>query len=263
MIKYLLVFVFLFRCFPIFGANVLVYNDEGVDKVCLGWVTSFFENRGDNVRSVDAEFLTKYSKEWMTQYDKIVIPGGADRPYHKKLKGQGCDNIKEFVNNGGTYIGICAGGYFGSEKVEFGLGTDFEVNEDRELAFFPGIARGPMLRPYVFDSEDGASAAKVRSADGSVFYSYHNGGSTFVLDDVNQDYVKVFAVYVDENDAPAVIRCEYGKGQAVLSGIHFEADQENLLGCALPTEESAKVKLIADKVGSTSEIKDRFLQLIL
>ena len=263
MIKYLLAFVLLFECFPIFGDNVLIYSDEGVDKVCLRWVTSFFESKGDDVRNVDAEFLIKHDEEWKTQYDKIVIPGGADCPYHKKLKGQGCDNIKKFVNDGGTYIGICAGGYFGSKKVEFGLGTDLEVNEDRELAFFPGIARGPMLKPYVYDSEDGASAAKIRSSEGSIFYSYHNGGSTFILDGVNKSKVEILAVYVDENNAPAVIRCKYGKGQAILSGIHFEADQEKLLGCALPTDDAAKVKLIADKVESTSEIKDHFFRLIL
>ena len=49
---------------------------------------------------------------------------------------------------------------------------------------------------------------------------------------------------MDEKDAPTVIQCKYEKGQAILSGIYFEADRENLLGCALPTEELANRELI-------------------
>ncbi|MCR4623965.1 MAG: biotin--protein ligase [Alphaproteobacteria bacterium] len=243
-------------------ANVLVYNDEGVDRTCLQWVLTFFKKRGNKVTDVNADFLINDTK-WITRYDKIVVPGGADCPYHKKLKGAGCNNIKKFVENGGTYIGICAGGYFGSKKVEFGLGTDIEVNEDRELAFFPGVARGPMLKPYAYDSEDGASAAKIRSSiDGSIFYSYHNGGSTFVLDGISQNGIEVLAEYADENNAPAVIRCKYGKGQAILSGIHFEADQKFLYSTS-PREELDKIKPIAEKVGSTAEIQERFVNVVL
>ncbi len=262
MIKYFGGFVTFFAFFSAFGANVLLYNDEGVDQTSLQWVSIFFKNKGDRVKAVDADFLIN-NPEWMTEYDKIVIPGGADCPYHKKLKGPGCRNIKRFVEDGGTYIGICAGGYFGCKKVEFALGTDLEVNEYRELAFFPGVARGPMLKPYVYDSEDGASAAKIRSSiDGSVFYSYHNGGSSFILDGIDRNGIEILAEYVDENNVPAVIRCKYGKGQAILSGIHFEADQK-LLYSTSPTKELNKINPIAEKVGDTSEIKKCFLEVIL
>ena len=262
MVRYFFVFATLFTFFPTFGASILVYNDEGVDEASLQLVSTFFKNKGDKVKNVNADFLINNPK-WITQHDKIVIPGGADCPYHKKLKGAGCRNIKKFVKNGGTYIGICAGGYFGSKKVEFALGTDLEVNEYRELAFFPGIARGPMLKPYVYDSEEGASAAKIRSSiDGSVFYSYHNGGSTFVLDGINQDGIEVLAEYADKNNAPAVIQCKYGKGQAILSGIHFEADPQ-FLNSTSTAKELSKLKPIAKKIKATSKIRMRFLEIIL
>ena len=248
--------------FPIFSANILIYNDEGVDEACLQWVITFFQEKGDIIKVVNADFLISTSK-WIDQYDKIVIPGGADCPYHRKLKGKGCSNIKKFVKNGGTYIGICAGGYFGCEKVEFALKTNLEVNESRELAFFPGAARGPMLKPYVYNSEKGASAAKIRSSiDGSIFYSYHNGGSTFIFNESDQNNVEVLAEYVDAGNAPAVVRCKYGKGQAILSGIHFEANQELLLSTS-SKEEFGEIKVIAEKIKSTSKIREGFLKRIL
>ena len=118
--------------------NVLVYDDTGVSKVSYDWTVNFFESRGCVVSKVDASDL--HSKNWMTNTDIVVIPGGADCPYHSKLTGSGCSNIKDFVACGGVYVGICAGGYFDCKRVEFAVGTDLEVCEDRELAFFQGIA---------------------------------------------------------------------------------------------------------------------------
>ena len=97
MIKCFCTIITLLIFLPTFGANILVYNDNGVDWSSLQWVSIFFKNRGDKVKNVNADFLIN-NPEWMTQYDKIVIPGGADCPYHEKLKGTGCRNIKKFVD---------------------------------------------------------------------------------------------------------------------------------------------------------------------
>lgn len=48
----------------------------------------------------------------------------------------------EFVTQGGSYLGLCAGAYYACARVEFEPGTPLEVVGDRELAFFPGIAQG-------------------------------------------------------------------------------------------------------------------------
>lgn len=237
-----------------FGSNILVYNDEGVHPICLQWTLSFFQNRGNDVHAVDADFLIN-NTEWIDQYDILVIPGGADRPYHKKLQGIGCDNIKHFVKNGGTYIGICAGGYFGCKNIEFAKGTELEICEDRELGFFPGVASGPVLNQYVDNSDEGASAAKIRSSiDDSIFYAYHNGGSTFIINDINTKNVTVLAEYIDAGNQPAIIKCKYGNGIAILSGIHFEAVFDN---------DTIVNNSIAEKVLSTSNIMYKFLDNIL
>jgi biotin--protein ligase len=41
--------------------------------------------------------------------------------------------IKEWVNEGGRYLGICAGGYFGCTEVIFDMGGDLEVKGTRDL----------------------------------------------------------------------------------------------------------------------------------
>jgi len=43
------------------------------------------------------------------------------------LKFKGNKLIREYVEQGGMYLGLCAGGYYGAQKVEFEVGTPLEV----------------------------------------------------------------------------------------------------------------------------------------
>ena len=55
-----------------------------------------------------------------------VMPGGADRPYCAALNGEGNRRIRAFVEAGGAYLGLCAGAYYASQRVEFELGSRCE-----------------------------------------------------------------------------------------------------------------------------------------
>ena len=56
---------------------------------------------------------------WRDYADGFIMPGGADLPYCSKLNGPGNKQIQEFVRAGGSYVGFCAGAYYGSAYVEF------------------------------------------------------------------------------------------------------------------------------------------------
>ena len=84
-------------------------------------------------------------------------------PYVKKLQGKGNKNISNFVKNGGSYLGICAGGYYGCSSVQFAQGDPLlEVVGPRELALFPGISQGPVFPGFDYANNEGAMAADVR-----------------------------------------------------------------------------------------------------
>jgi glutamine amidotransferase-like uncharacterized protein len=237
-------------------ARILLYKDAGVPEKSFRHVCSFFKK---GVQIVDSDFLKK-GGNWIESSGMLVIPGGADKPYSEKLSGAGCENIRAFVKNGGTYLGICAGGYFGTSKVEFALGTDIEVNEVRELSFFPGISRGPFLKVFVYNSEKGACAAKIKLLhNGDVFYAYFNGGCTFDMGSVKPEDMKniqVLGVYADKDNAPAIVKCKYGNGYAILSGVHFEYDP---LIMKNDTENQEILQPIADAIVETRETRNRFI----
>lgn len=151
----------------------------------------------------------------------FIMPGGRDRPYHAALKGAGNAQIRSFVENGGTYLGICAGAYYGSKTVEFDQGYPLEVCEEREISFFPGKAIGPAYGKgtFEYESDKGARLAKIGTANGP-FYAYYNGGCYFEGDFT---HVKILARYLDlPGHPPAIIECSVVKGKAILSGVHIE-----------------------------------------
>lgn len=162
---------------------------------------------------------------WEAKAALLVIPGGADIPYTKALNGIGNQKIRSYVENGGSFLGICAGSYYGGAFVDFAKGTIIEVQGDRELSFFPGVVRGPILAPFDYQTESGARAAKIFWKDTvTVFY---NGGGYFV-DASSKPQISVLATYDRQGEKAAIIECQVGLGKAILSGVHFEYDPNYL-----------------------------------
>ncbi len=188
---------------------IAIYEGEGVQ-----WP---LKNGGQRIQA--AEIINGGLKH----ISLLIMPGGRDRPYHAALKGAGNVAIRSFVENGGIYLGICAGAYYGCQRVEFDKGFPLEVCEERELSFFSGTAVGPAYGKGTFEyqSEKGAFWAKIATANG-IFFSYYNGGCFFEGDFT---HTKILAHYLDlPNHPPAIIECPIGKGKAILSGVHLETE---------------------------------------
>jgi biotin--protein ligase len=185
---------------------------------------------------VTGDMLIK--EPWTASCAALVFPGGADQGYCRTLNGEGNRRIKRYVESGGVYIGFCAGGYYGSKRCEFEVGDKImEVVGDRELAFFPGIARGCAFKGFVYHSEKGARAAELQVdksvlSAGSVpniFTSYYNGGGVFVDASKYIDQgVEVLASYTEDlavdsgKGSAAIVYCKVGQGAAMLTGPHPE-----------------------------------------
>ncbi len=155
--------------------------------------------------------------------DVFCMPGGADIPYDRMLRGRCNQIIIDFVKTGSTYIGICAGSYYASSHVQFALGSPIEVKEERELKFFPGIAQGPFAGPYEYGSLKGAKVLPLYQAGKKTLSSYYHGGGTF-LDADKMPNTRVIATYDEAGRHAAIIECTVGKGRAILSGPHIEAN---------------------------------------
>ena len=223
--------------------NVLVYSGPGATPTSIRHATYTLRRLlGPNyaIITISADQLLK--EPWPSTCALLVMPGGADMAYCRTLNGDGNRRIKQYVQLGGAYLGLCAGGYYGCARCEFEVGKRaMEVIGDRELGFFPGTCRGLAFPAFVYNSEAGARAVELkvkREGFGPDLYgpevperfrSYYNGGGVFVdAGTFKEKDVQVLAQFEDElkvdagEGGAAVVFCRVGEGRVVLTGPHPE-----------------------------------------
>jgi len=206
---------------------IYIYEDEGVSTESLKQTLAAFGSLAQKytVKTIDAQQIKK--GVWAQDAVLLVMPGGADLPYVKNLNGLGNAIIKQYVIDGGAFLGICAGAYYATSYVAFDQHGPLEVVGDRELAFFKGNSIGPVLAPYDYQSNSGSRAATIHVdlPDLSEAIVFYNGGCFFEAAD-RYAHTQIIGTY--ENGLPAIILIPYGQGKVLLSGVHFEYNSDLL-----------------------------------
>lgn len=217
--------------------NVLVYSGPGVSQSCLLHLKTSLKTLlapAYDVLAVSAQSLA--NDPWTDNCALLAFPGGRDLGFLTNLGDKGCKRIADWVReDGGRYLGLCAGAYFASSRIEFESGREgFEVKGDRPLKFFNGTCRGTAFPGFLYDSEDGARDAiitlesdlwtRIWPNKPSSLSVYYNGGGLFEEEAVSDGKTTVLARYEELEGRPAAgVLCEVGSGgKAVLWGVHPE-----------------------------------------
>jgi glutamine amidotransferase-like uncharacterized protein len=238
-------------------AKVLVYCDEGVGSRSLQQTIKSFKDIQISPKLVDRHHFFNASK---IEADLLVLPGGRDVFYQTALQGEPNKKILAFVENGGNYLGLCAGAYYACAIIEFEKNGPLEVLGNRELKFFPGKAIGPAYGNGRFDYLDvrGAQLSNLQVTDGQIFRSYYNGGCFFEHAETYSN-VEILTRYSDIEGKPAsIIECRVGSGKVILSGIHPEYSSRFLE----KSEDPYLQKLIPQLEVIEQERKELFTHLI-
>lgn len=192
----------------------LIYSGNGVSPLSLSCLRAHF-----NATPMLATTLHKLSGA-----SCLIMPGGADLPYLQDLGAVGIETIKDFVNKGGTYLGVCAGAYFGAKSIYFrGQDKDFiYVIEGARLGLCDALALGSIPLNNRYYEEGARTHLRLKSNIECLRRSfYYHGGPFFIVSDPSI----VLASYAI-NGMPAIITAKFGHGRVILSGVHFEVTQE-------------------------------------
>ncbi len=215
-------------------SKILIYRDYGVSDLTnlTKGLRCYFEPKGIEVSFTDASAIIK-DDILNKNISLFIMPGGAATPFLQKLQVQGNDKIRDYIFQGGNYLGICAGAYYACRNVSFE--TDIEPlaikRENELLSIVQACAVGTLkkelnLRPYMKNEESGA-VVKLQWQNQDIYYAHYHGGPKFVSEHENYD---ILARYADiEGNPAAIIRQNYGKGRIVLSGVHFEDRGDDLI----------------------------------
>lgn len=217
--------------------NILIYAGPGAGPKSVANTKLMIQSlvsENYTIQTVGPEEIIEAG--WLYDTALLIMPGGADRPYLEKLHGPGNHNIRDYVKKGGKFLGICAGSYYASDRLEFDKGGPLEVTGERELKFFPGLVEGPTYSGFDYNdvqNVNGMRAAKIYWQNDAAFaaqrefFVFYNGGGHFVNAE-NYPNTLILARYSSEildkpNYMPAaIVECSVGHGKAILSGPHFE-----------------------------------------
>jgi biotin--protein ligase len=166
------------------------------------------------------------------------------------------------VENGGKYLGICAGAYYACGEIEFEKGTPLEVVGERELRFFPGLCRGTTFPGFEYETESGARETSLIlkreawrdhwSQSPDLCEVWYNGGGSFILDAMAPPKgVKVLAEYEEtEPRQVAGVLCTVGQGQALLWAVHPEHPSlDTVEGTPRQEKELQRLNLVRGTLG--------------
>ena len=197
----------------------LIYNDTGVSSESVQALIDFLSPI-DTVQCVLGSDIQ--TDRLLSKATCFIMPGGRSLPFYEKCGQRGNEAIIRFVQNGGRYLGLCAGAYYAAQKTVFAQGLPLELILPGKLNFFKGRAIGPAFSAteFAYQTENGALSVDIILKNGSKQAVYFNGGCYFE----NAERVKnteVLAHYA-ATQQPAIIACSVGRGMAVLSGVHPE-----------------------------------------
>lgn len=214
--------------------KILIYQDYGCSDVSMleGGLRSYFEPRGCSVGFADAAGIIKDN----VLNDTVLaffMPGGAGTPFRRKLAVLGNDKIREYVKNGGMYYGICAGAYYACTQNVFEKDIpELSIVSACGLDLVEGRAVGTLykelgIRPYAKNAASSAAVDVIWQKDEARHTVHYHGGPYFDVEAATG--CEVLARYDIDGQAPAVIKRQYGNGNVILSGVHFEDKGEILL----------------------------------
>ncbi len=198
--------------------TIRIYLDKGTCNESVKAIQAQLANLPFKIKTISATSLLQ--KEWEAKTVALIMAGGQCSEWDKSLGTDGIRRIRQFVQNGGKYLGICAGAYFAARASLFQLQDLPPIIKERPLAFYPGCASGPILTTSNHLSPKAALAVRIKLLTKKGFCYYQGGCSCDIAED--KPGIKILARYKRPYTGSAILSCDVNGGKAILCGPHPE-----------------------------------------
>lgn len=208
--------------------TILVYKDYGsliysTHQDLVSWlrITLNFQY---HIEFTDATSIVHNNHLSNDDIIALVMPGGHSSCYEDKIGKLGADKIKNFIANGGIYLGICGGAYYACQSIHFE-----KKQVSHSLNLISATAKGPLPDLTCGHGYDktvfATNSVSLQYSDNSLCNMHYSGGCTFIVNDQSHE---VLAKYETLN-LPAAIRFTFGKGKVTLIGVHPESSPADFI----------------------------------
>lgn len=193
-----------------------LYNGIGVWNLNVTALKNFFSEHELNYELFDEYDIASINLS--DSFDLIWFPGGFAGEYRYLITD--LEPLIDFVDQGGYYVGSCAGAYFAADILSW-LGEDGK-DHDYPLNFFPGKATGPL----VYDLNWGDEAVLLLNRDIAINDDFEAKIPVYYFDgpyfDAFPEANYLILARYEVNNLPAVVAGHYGDGKYLLFGPHPE-----------------------------------------
>jgi hypothetical protein len=149
------------------------------------------------------------------------MPGGSGYDRYPQLGEEGFEKIRNYIREGGSYYGICAG-------------IALALNDPKRLRLIPYTReKNPLRGGFSAAVEFNARAEEILGVKGTRYFRYHDGPLPAKGDPIPDSEYEVLATFDSHvmqkgkavtpmHGMPAVIYGRYGKGKVLVSVMHPE-----------------------------------------
>lgn len=180
-------------------APILLFNGTGTSPNDVAAVEAVLQSNQFSYSTVNSLQLNEMGAAEIRGYRLLIVPGGNFIDIGNGLTAGTTANVRDAVQNGLNYLGICAGGLFAGNSGFNGLNLTSGVR-------FGFYAAGPGVRK---------AAVAIATAGAPPLDHYWEDGPQF------SGWGTVVGRYPD--GTPAIVQGTFGSGWVILTGVHSEA----------------------------------------
>jgi glutamine amidotransferase-like uncharacterized protein len=195
--------------------DILLFNGSGTSPNDVAAVESILKDSRFRYETANSKQLNDMSQSQLRAYRLLIIPGGNFEKIGNGLTSSTTGNVRNAIQSGLNYLGICAGGFFAGNSPYNGLNLTSGVKFDFYAMERQGIRK---------------AAVAITTAGASTIEHYWEDGPQFT------GWGDVVAKYPD--GTPAIVEGTFGDGWVILSGVHPEAPQSWRRGMRFTTPAS-------------------------
>lgn len=219
--------------------RILVFAEQGADALTMCGALRLVFARCANPPAIVPVTAAQMREAGMMAPARtigFVLPGASDADYDRKLGPDNIRALRDFVQDGGRFLGVCAGAYYACKTVEwYGWDSARAKRKNPGIDFFDYAANGP-IRPFLaaqdVKTKQDRSLSHCAVADitwhdgkyerrGAVMYW---GGPQFS----GFSHGRILARFNDlAGKPPAIVMAQIGKGSALISSVHPEIGGDN------------------------------------
>ena len=185
------------------AAPILVFKGKGTSPNDVAAVETILNGNHLSYSTVNSSQLNAMGESRIRGYRLLIVPGGNFIDIGNGLTSNTTANIRNAVQSGLNYLGICAGGFFAGNSGFNGLNLTSGVRFGFYSAEDRGIRKG---------------AVPITGAGAPTLEQYWEDGPQFT------GWGAVVGKYPD--GTPAIVEGTSGSGWVVLSGVHPEAPKD-------------------------------------